>query len=330
MPFMFELTPQDDFFHPSGLELGWRESYSFDFCDPASRLSGFGLMGVSPNQEKADCVFALWRDDILIGKAAKWDYRIPRTIGEENQHFGPLAFRPVAPFKTWEVSYDDGYCRLELTFDSIQPPYSWLESGHGAEHPGSHHYQQQGRFRGVARIGKDSVPVQGVGARDHGWGPDARPNVRRWLSASAQFSEKLAFQALHVTLLDGKDIVFGYVFRGAQNDVVERSRLHANYTLRHSAPSGCNVELISAGGERIAAVSRMLNAYNTSFQDPGLPGFRFSCAAEFQAETLKGFGRVDAFWRTAKDRPEDWLIEPAANVPGKLKAFSGDFDETVF
>lgn len=326
---MFELTPQDDFVHTSGLELAWRESYSFNFCDPASRLSGFGLMGVNPNQEVADCMFALWRDDILMAKAAKWDFRIPRTIGEERQHFGPLSLRPVAPFKTWEIAYDDGYCRVEMTFDSIQPPYSWQESENNAQPGGSHHYQQQGRFRGVVRVGKDSIPVQALGARDHGWGPDARSSLRRWYSASAQFSDKLSFQSLHVTLQDGKELAFGYIFRGAQNDLLMRSRLTASYAMRNSAPSGCNLELASAGGERLAAIGRVLNAYNTSFQDPRLPGFQFSCAAEFQADGQTGFGRVSAFWRTMKDRPEEWLIEPPV-LPEKLKHLSRDFDETVF
>ena len=327
---MFDLTPQDDFLHVVGSEESWRESYSFDFYDPSTRLSGFGLMGVSPNQRVGECVFALWRDDVLLVKSSKWDYHIPREIGEERQHFGPLAIRVLAPFKTLEISYDDGYCRLELGYDSIQPPYSWLQSNRGAAQPGSHHYQQQGRFRGVARVGKDSIPVQGRGARDHGWGPDARANVLRWFSATAQFSENLAFQTLHVTLLDGKDLLFGYVFRGAQNDVVQRSRLSASYSLRHGAPSGCNLDFTTKGGERLVAAARVLNAFNFSFQQRSLPGFVFSCAAEFQMDGQTGFGRVNAFWRETKERPEEWLIEPPSVLPGKLAKLRGDFDDTVF
>jgi hypothetical protein len=327
---MFELTPQDDFIHARGTEESWRESYSFDFYDPATRLSGLGLMGANPNQETGDCLFGLWRDDILLAKSVKWDFHLPQDIGEERQHFGPMAFRPVAPFKTWEVSYDDGYCRLELAFDSIHPPYSWLQSSQGTLSLGSHHYQQQGRYRGVVRVGKESIPVQAHGTRDHGWGPDARANVRRGFSASAQFSDKLAFQALHVSLADGKDLLFGYVFRGSQNELVERSRLSASYTLRHSAPSGCNLELSTAGGERMSIVARVLNAFNTSFQERKLPGFRFSCAAEFQMNGQTGFGRLNVFWRDNKQRPEAWSIEPPGVVPEKLKKIRGNVDDTVY
>jgi len=327
---VFELTPQDDFAHATGQGELWRESFAFDFYDPATRLSGCGVMGVNPNQETGDCIFALWRDDIVIAKSGKWDFRVPRDIGEERQYFGPLVFRQIAPFKTWEISYDDGYCRLELAFDSIQPPYSWLESGHGEEHPGSHYYHQQGHYRGVIRVGKESIPVQAVGAREHGWGPDARANVRRWFSVAAQFSEKFAFQALQVGLRDGRELVFGYVFRGGHNDIVQRSRLSATYTLRSSAPSGCSLELGAASGERLPVVARVLNAFNASFQEQTLPGFHFSCAAEFQAGGQKGFGRVNAFWRGSKERPEEWAIEPPSALPENLKKLGSDFDETVY
>jgi len=327
---MFDLTPQDDFVHSVGSEESWRESYSFDFLDASARLSGFGLLGVNPNQQAGDCVFALWRDDILLVKSAKWDYRVPREIGEERQQFGPLAFRPVAPFKTWEISYDDGYCRLELAFDSIHAPYCWTQPAGNVAGAYSRYYQQHGRYRGVARVGKDSIPVQGLGAHDHGWGPDARAGVRRWVSASAQFSEKLAFHTLLTTLADGRELLSGYVFRGAHNDAVLRSQLSASYGMRHPAPTGGTLELGTAGGERLTSVVRVLNAFNTSFQERSQPGFRFSCAAEFQMDNQTGHGRLNAYWSGARQRPEDWVIEPAGVAPATLEKLRGNFDDTVF
>lgn len=327
---MFDLTPQDDFIHATGSEPSWRESYSFDFFDAGTRLSGFGLLGVNPNQQTGDCVFALWRDDILLVKSAKWDYHVPQEIGEERQQFGPLAFRPVAPFKSWEISYDDGYCRLDLSFDSIHAPYCWEQTGESTGSADGHHYQQQGRYRGVVHVGKDSIPVQGLGSRDHGWGDDAPAGLRRWVSASAQFSEKLAFYSLQMTLGDGRDLLFGYVFRGARNDAMVRSRLSSSYALRHGAPSGGNLELSTAGGERLSAVVRVLNAFNTSYQERSQPGFRFSCAAEFQMENQTGFGRLNAYWSGRKTRPDEWLLEPAGVAPATLEKLHGDFDETVY
>jgi hypothetical protein len=331
---MFDLTPQDDLAHSTGKEETWHESFSFDFFDPGSHLSGFGRISVQPNRQTGDCIFSMWRDDILLAKFAKWDFHLPQDIGEERQLFGPLAIRTVAAFKTSEISYDDGYCRLDLAFDSIHPPYSWLQSHAGLvpAAPGSHHYQQQGRYHGVARVGRESIPVQALGARDHGWGPTPQRGLglRRWISASAQFSEKLAFQGLLVAPSSGPDLLFGYLFRGAHNELVSRSRMTMTYAVRGMAPSGCNLELATASRDRISAAVRVVNAFNTSYQEPHLPGFRFSCAAEFHLEGQTGYGRLHAFWASPKDRPEEWQIEPAAAPAIKLTKLDVDPEETVY
>jgi len=179
-------------------------------------------------------------------------------------------------------------------------------------------------------VGKESIPVQGLGARDHAWGQDARAGVRRWVSASAQFTEKLALQSLLMTLADGRELLFGYVFRGAHNDALQRSRLSASYGMRHASPAGCALELDTAGGERLSAVARVLNAFNTSFQEGCQPGFQFSCAAEFQMDNQTGYGRLNAYWSGIKERPEEWVIAPGGVAPATLEKLRGDFDETVF
>jgi hypothetical protein len=133
-----------------------------------------------------------------------------------------------------------------------------------------------------------------------------------------------------MTLADGRELLFGYVFRGAHNDAVLRSRLSASYDMRHAAPNGCALELDAAGGERLSLVARALNAFNTSFQEGSQPGFRFSCAAEFQMDNQTGFGRLNAYWSSMKHRPEEWAIDLGGPVPAKLEKSRGDFDETVF
>ena len=331
---MFDLTPQDDLAHATGKEETWHESFAFDFFDPASRLSGFGRMSVQPNRQTGDCVFALWRDDILLAKTAKWDFHLPRDIGEERQHFGPLAFHTVAAFKTLEISYDDGYCRLDLAFDPIHPPYPWLQAhtGPAGAGPGSQHYHQQGRYRGVARVGRESIPVQAFGAREHGWGPipPGVAGLRRWVSASAQFSERLAFHALLATPPGGPELLAGYLFRGVHNEPLRRSRVAMTYALRGAAPSGCNLELATESGDRISAALRVVNIFNTSFQEPNLPGFHFSCAAEFHLDGQKGYGRLHSYWAGRRDRPEEWQLERAAGDAIKLASLGVDPEETVF
>lgn len=324
---MAELTPHDDYVHPTGAEPSWREAYYFDFFDPTSRLSAFGYAGVTPNQGVGDVIFALWREDVLLAQFARWDFNIPGDIGEERMSFGPLFFRPVAPFKSWEMFYDDGACRLDLTFDAIHPPYSWGQSHAVLADTNSHHYEQQGRYRGMARVGGETWQVQGMGARDHAWGWGARAGIRRWVWASAQFSERFAFNTAQITLADGRDILYGYVYRSRTNELVRRSHVRAAYAPRGSAPSKLEVQFQAPGSGVVAATARVLNACNISHQERNKQGFRYFCAAEFQCEGQVGYGQANLFWRKPGDRPEDWsVVLPGAGESSKSKSL----DDTQF
>ncbi len=310
---MPDLAPLDDFTHPTGAEPTWREAFYFDFFDPATRLSAFGYSGVHPNQETGDVVFALWREDVLLAKFARWDFNIPKDIGEERLSFGPLSFRPVAPFKTWEMYFDDGYCRLDLAFTSIHPPYSWGQSHDALAKTNSHHYEQQGRYRGVARIGGETIPVQGLGARDHAWGWGARAGIRRWIWASAQFSERFAFNTFQLTLGDGSEVLYGYIFRGKTNELIRRSRIRAAYAPRGNAPSGLQLEIAASDGAALTATARALNAFNISHQEWNKKGYHYFCATEYTCESQVGYGQANLYWRKQADQPEDWTVSQAGH-----------------
>jgi hypothetical protein len=309
---MPDLTPQDDFIHKTGDDPDWREAFYFDFFDPTTRLSAFGYAGVHPNQETGDVIFALWREDVLLGKFARWDFNIPRDIGQERLGFGPLFFRPVAPFKTWEMFYDDGACRLDLAFTAIHPPYSWAQSHDALAKSNSHHYEQQGRYRGAVRVGGETFQVQGLGARDHAWGWGARAGIRRWIWTSAQFSERFAFNASQVTLADGSEHLFGFIFRGKTNDLLRRSHIRPAYAPRGQAPATLHMEIETASGDRLAAGGRTLNAFNTSHLERNKQGYHFFCATELNCEGQVGHGHCNVFWRTAEVRPEDWAVPRGA------------------
>ena len=156
---MTHLVSTDDFIHPTGVEPAWREAFYFDFFDPQTRVSGFGYSGVHPHQETGDVIFALWKEDVLLARFTRWDFNIPADIGAERLDFGPLCFRPLQPFQTWQIYFDDGFCRLNLTFEAIHQAYSWADSEQALAQTDSHHYEQQGRYLGTVRVGGRTLPA---------------------------------------------------------------------------------------------------------------------------------------------------------------------------
>jgi hypothetical protein len=302
------LGPKDDFIHPISAEPNWREAFYFDFFDPETRLSGFAYSGVHPNQEIGDVIFALWKEDVLLAKFTRWDFNIPRDIGEERLDFGPLCFRPVAPFQTWELFFDDGFCQLSLSFEAIHQAYYWADSESALAKSNSHHYEQQGRYSGTVRVAGVETRVNGLGVRDHAWGWGARASMRSWLWASAQFSPQLAFNVFHVSLEDDQDIRYGYIYRGQENVFLRRSRLAAQYAQPAQAPIAFEVELEGHSGEPLQATAKVMNAFNISHQERNKQGYHYFCAAEYESSGQRGYGHANFHWRKNQLRPADWTV----------------------
>jgi hypothetical protein len=307
---MAPLTQADEYIHPTGSEPTWREAFYFDFFDPESRLSAFGYAGVHPNQQIGDVIFALWREDVLLGSFTRWDFNIPRDIGEDRFCFGPLAFRPVVPQQQCDFLFDDGRVHMEVSFEAIHPPYDWSQSHGALQKTNSHHYEQQGRYTGFVRVGETRLPVRAVGARDRAWGWGARAGIRRWLWASAQFSPSFACNTFQLTLGDGRDVLYGYVFRGERNVLLQRSQLAVEYASIGKAPTAVQLQLTDREGAQFDLNARMLNAFNISFQERNKQGYHYFCAAEYRSQGQTGYGQTNVHWRLEPDRPRDWTVEP--------------------
>jgi len=302
------LNESDDFIHAIGDDPNWREAYYFDFCDPHAGITGFGYAGVHPNQETGDVIFALWRDGVLLDRYTRWDFNIPRDIGEERLGFGPLVFVPREPFRRWEVFFDDGYCQLDLAFESIHAPYSWADSEPALAATDSHHYEQQGRYRGTVRVRGTEHPIEAVGVRDHAWGWGARAGIRRWIWASAQFGTDFAFNTFQVGLGDGRDVLYGYVMRGGENRFLGASRLHASFAVRGQAPAALDLALAGRDGEQLQATATVINAFNISHEERNKQGFHYFCATEYQCEGRRGYGHSNFYWRRNALRPARWTV----------------------
>lgn len=302
------LTEADEFIHATGTEPGWREAWYFDFFDPRSRLAGFGYAGVHPNQQIGDVIFALWRGDVLLARFTRWDFNIPRDIGEERLGFGPLSFEPRRPFCDWTMYFDDGSCRLDLAFEATHPVYSWGDSEGALAATDSHHYEQQGRYTGSVRVAGVEERIDAVGTRDHAWGWGARAGIRRWLWTSAHFGADLALNTFQVGLGDGRDVLYGYLCREGEMVFLRRCRSATRYAARGNAPAGFELALEARSGEAIEAQVEVVNAFDISHQERNKQGYHFFCASEFLCAGRRGYGYTNIFWRDRALRPADWVV----------------------
>jgi hypothetical protein len=302
------LTPQDEFIHPVTAEPTWREAFYFDFYDPASTIGAFGYAGVHPNQKIGDLIFVMWRGDVLLARFTRWDFNIPEDIGEDRFTFSPLSFHPIDPLKTVAFAYDDGACRMDVTFHAIHPAYNWAEAHGALSQTSSHHYEQQGRYTGSVRVGNRHYTINAVGARDHAWGWGNRAGIRRWIWASGQCSDQLAWNSFQITLGDGRDVLYGYIYRGKENEFIRSAKTKATYAPTGKAPESFAVSLEGRNGDKLSATARIRNAFSTSFQERNKTGYHYFCFTEYQCEGKTGYGQSNFHWRLEEDRPRDWTV----------------------
>lgn len=306
---MFTLREKDENIHPIADEPTWREAAYFDFYDPETKLAAVGYLGVHPNEGIGDQIFALWQGNALLAKFTRWDFNIPADIGQERFSFGPLHYYPHIPFKQCDWYYDDGYCRLDVTFHAIHEPYCWAQSHDSLTKTNSHHYEQQGVYMGVVRVGSREHKILGLGARDHAWGWGARAGVKRWVWASAQFYEKFAFNTFHITLGDDQEMLYGYVYRGGDNILLRQSNLEIAYRAKSKAPETLSMQLEDRDGNGLAAKGRILNCFDISHQERNKTGYHFFCFTQYECVGLTGYGQSNHHFLNDKHRPSSWHIE---------------------
>jgi hypothetical protein len=184
----------DEGVHAPGSEINWNESRYIDFWDPARRVGGWFRIGARPNAKYAEmsaCVylpdgrvaFAFDRAEIsvngLTAGGQSWEIIEPwasNTVsftGSMSLFEDPWvltnpkqAFRssPKAPAKV-ELTCTTAGLKATMGQDQDQHHLVFL--------PGQadFHYQHMTHVRGTITLGDDVYKVDGLGGKDHSWGP---------------------------------------------------------------------------------------------------------------------------------------------------------------
>lgn len=188
------LTERDEGVHPTGTATNWNESRYVDFWDARQRIGGWFRIGNRPNEGRAEvsaCInlpdgttaFSFERARItgngLISGGQSWEIVEPwfenrvRHRSEALLLADPwlltipkLAFAN-SPRTTIDV---DLVCRsngLANVMGSDQDHIGLIFLPGQADF----HYQHLARTTGTVRVGNDAWTVNGLGGKDHSWGP---------------------------------------------------------------------------------------------------------------------------------------------------------------
>ena len=209
------LTPEDDYMHPREEATNFNESAYYNFYDAGSGLGGWSRIGNRPNEGYAEMTTCLYLPD---GRVAFWFGR-PRIEDNDRHDAGGLRFEVVRPFEEHRVTYDGRVvvlddpsqmedpkrafaenprvaCRLEQVHRRVAEPWGGEpepEEGEPAREVDPEkgfargHVEQHMAVTGEVVIGDERFELtDGLGLRDHSWGPRYWQAVwwYRWLTVN--------------------------------------------------------------------------------------------------------------------------------------------------
>lgn len=248
------LLEHDDLMHPNTGESNFNESAYYNFFDRRQRLGGFVRLGNRPNEGAAEMTVCLYQPDATVG----FMFQRPEIKNNDAHDAGGLQFQVIKPFEHHRVTYAGKVCVLRDPLEMAEPAQAFksnpfvrvhLELDYRATAPGwggelrerqedqwvsprndsdpgaqfaKGHFEQLGRATGSIKINDREYKFDGLGLRDHSWGPRywQAPKYYRWLTMN--FDEGLGGMATVTVNRDGSEHAGGFIARKGQQTVTVR------------------------------------------------------------------------------------------------------------
>jgi len=111
------------------------------------------------------------------------------------------------------------------------------------------HYEQHYRARGRLVIDGREQAIDGLGLRDHSWGPRSwqSPSYYRWLTC--QFDADFGFMGSQIVTQSGSELLSGFVYKNGENHFVDRLTLETGWTEEGGYHERIHAVLHSSAGE---------------------------------------------------------------------------------
>ncbi|HEX5938979.1 MAG TPA: hypothetical protein VFZ12_01325 [Dehalococcoidia bacterium] len=232
------VKPDDEYMHPLGPEDNFNESMYFNFFDRGRQTGGFLRLGNRANEGYAEMTLCLYLPDGSVL------FNFDRSPIDNNDAFdaGGMKFEVVEPVERLRTSYDGGAVLLTDPLQMADPKKAFTENpkkrikldllqeavgplyGHVSERQSENpeeefaraHYEQHMRATGTLEIDGESLEIDGLGLRDHSWGPRywQALNYYRWLTCN--FGPDFGFMGSEVVRHDGSRTEGGVVVRDGQ------------------------------------------------------------------------------------------------------------------
>ncbi|HWE58015.1 MAG TPA: hypothetical protein VG435_21115 [Acidimicrobiales bacterium] len=207
--------PEDDYMHEPESASNFNESRYYNWFDHKAGMGGWVRMGNRVNEGYAELTVCLYLPDGRVG----FMFKRPKIDSNKEHHAGGLRFEVLEPYEEHRLTYSGKVCVLTNPRDMADPREAFTNNPHlectidlhltnvgpaqggepeweeGEQKPdldpekmfARGHTEQHMRSVGTVTVGDDTFEItDGLGLRDHSWGPRYWQNVwwYRWLTVN--------------------------------------------------------------------------------------------------------------------------------------------------
>lgn len=253
---IMKLVPEDDFMHPVEAASNFNESMYFNVFDRANRIGAWFRLANRPNEGKGEMTCCIYLPDGRIG----FMFARPERSNNDALDGGGMTFTVIEPHKHLRVTYRGKLCLLANPQDMLDPGKAFKSNpivpaeidldflgvspmfgGEPVNADGSPieqkaeesfargHTEQHTRGTGTIRVEGVTYPIDGLGLRDHSWGPRFWQAVYwyRWLPMN--FSDDFAMMVSITCKAGEAPRAGGMVLRNHEYVMIRDARIETVY-----------------------------------------------------------------------------------------------------
>jgi len=275
------LSPEDDYMHPVSDHPSHNESMFFNFFDARQKVGGFVRIGNRVNERHAEMTFCVF----LPNGEVVMQWGKPQIDSNARFDAAGMQMSVREPGRRLSVSYVGKSVRLRNPDDMREPGKAMRNNpsldtrldldvtaigpmiGDREGHAGSviflegvGHYQQPIRSRGALTVGSDSWQLDGLGVRDHSWGPRLWHSIYRDRSLWLSFGSQLTVIACK-TWLDANEPPdeMGCVIEEGRVTPLRSIAMRSHYRKGTYYHDEVSLDIVDTGGRRMSFAGKVLN-----------------------------------------------------------------------
>ena len=250
------LDPVDEYNHTPEPVSNFNESAYYNIYDAKQKVGGWFRIGNRVNEGHAEVSVCLYLPDGRIG----FMFHRAEISSNEFHKAGGAEFKIIEPHKREQVSYSGKLLVLDNPNEMIDPgkafknnpilecevslDYLGLSPMYGGEHLNADgspieldqktamaraHFEQHVSASGSIRVGDEVWQIDGLGLRDHSWGPRYWQNIYwyRWLPIS--LGPDFGAMIMTMGMRDGSFDCGGMVFTEGRYDLIVDARVDSRW-----------------------------------------------------------------------------------------------------